>query len=195
MRSLNQLVRGIAISATLAMALPGVAFAGQNDRAQMAIAEARGKISANTAVGAGDEAISLQSRAKQALNDAENLLSKGKKTEAIAAAQQAGMMADQALAMGERTKTAAAEAAVAKAQADAEAAKQSAAMANQQAVAATARADAATAAPAPTTTTTTVATEERVMTAPAPVVRQRTATKRTTRPAAVTSTTVTTSNK
>ena len=194
MRSINQIIRGIAVSATLAVALPGVAHAWQNDRAQMAIAEARGKISAGTTVGAGDEAMGLQSRAKQALNDAENLLSKGKKTQAIAAAQQAGMMADQALAMSAATKTATAEAAVAKAQADAETAKQSAAVANQQAVAATARADVAAATPAPTTTTTTIATEERVAT-PAPVVRKRTPTKRKTKPAAVTSTTVTTSTK
>ena len=41
MRSINRIIRGIAVSATLAVALPGVAHAGQNDRAQMAIAEAR----------------------------------------------------------------------------------------------------------------------------------------------------------
>ena len=51
---MRHLVRGIAISATLALALPGVAHAGMNDRAQAAIAEARGKISASTMVGAGE---------------------------------------------------------------------------------------------------------------------------------------------
>lgn len=205
MRSIHQIVRGIAISATLAMALPGVAYAGQNDRAQQAIAEARGKISAGTVVGAGDEAVGLQTRAKAALNDAENLLSKGKKTEAIAAAQQAGLMADQALAMSNRTKTAAAEVAVTKAQGDAADAKASAAASAQDAAAANTRADMAmaTPAPAPTTTTTTVATEEHVVT-PAPVVRHSTR-HRTVRktahrtakakPVTVNSTTVTTTQK
>ena len=200
MRPLNQYIRGIAISATLAMAFPGVAFAGMNDRAQAAIAEARGKISAGTLVGAGDEAIGLQSRAKISLNEAEALLSKGKKAEAIAAAQQAGLMADQALAMSDRAKTAASEAAVAKAEADANAAKQSAAAANQQAatanqqaVAANTRADMAmvTPVPAPAATTTTTIEERVVTPAPAPV-RKKTTYKKTTKPAVAKSTTVTT---
>lgn len=200
MRPIQHLLRGIAISATLAMALPVVAHAGQNDRAQQAIAEARGKISAGTLVGAGDEAIGLQTRAKASLNTAEALLSKGKKTEAIAAAQEAGMMADQALAMSSRAKTEASTAAVAKAEADADAAKQTAAIATQQAVAADARADMAMTQPAApvapaTTTTTTVATAAPAVQA-APVVRKKTTHKTRIKPAGVaTSTTVTTTQK
>ena len=185
MRTLNQIVRGIAVSATLALALPGVAHAGMNDRAQAAIAEARGKISAGNIVGAGQETIGLQTRAKASLNEAEALLSKGKKAEAIAAAQQASMLADQALAMTATRKETAATTAVGNAEAAAAAAQQSAASATQQAAAANARADMAVAmatpAPAPVNDviktpqmTTTVTTEERVAVAPAPVVRQRT---------------------
>ena len=169
---MRHLVRGIAISATLALALPGVAHAGMNDRAQAAIAEARGKISASTMVGAGEEVIGLQTRAKTSLNEAEALLSKGKKAQAIAAAQQASMMADQALAMSQSRKETAATAAVANAEASAASAQQSAATANQQAAAANARADMAVAmatpapapvvAPAPATSTT-VTMEERVV--------------------------------
>ena len=187
MRTLNQIVRGIAVSATLALALPGVAHAGMNDRAQAAIAEARGKISAGNIVGAGQETIGLQTRAKASLNEAEALLSKGKKAEAIAAAQQASMLADQALAMTATRKETAATTAVGNAEAAAAAAQQSAASATQQAAAANARADMAVAmatpapAPAPVNdviktpqTTTTVTTEERVAVAPAPVVRKNT---------------------
>ena len=187
MRTLNQIVRGIAVSATLALALPGVAHAGMNDRAQAAIAEARGKISAGNIVGAGQETIGLQTRAKASLNEAEALLSKGKKAEAIAAAQQASILADQALAMTATRKETAATTAVGNAEAAAAAAQQSAASATQQAAAANARADMAVAmatpapAPAPVNdviktpqTTTTVTTEERVAVAPAPVVRKKT---------------------
>lgn len=185
MRPIGHLLRGIAVSATLALALPGVAHAGMNDRAQQAIAEAKGKISAGTMVGAGEEALGLQMRAKTALNNAEALLSKGKKAEAVAAAQQAGMLADQALAATQTNKDAKATAAVGEAQASAASAQQSAVIANEQAAAANARADMAMAAPAPVaviapapSTTTTVTTEER--TTPAPVVQKK-ATRTTTR--------------
>ena len=191
MRTLNHFIRGIAVSATLALALPGVAHAGLNDRAQAAIAEARGKISAGNIVGAGQETVALQSRAKASLNQAEALLSKGKKAEAIAAAQDASMLADQALAITAARKDTAATTAVGNAEAAAAAAQQSAAAANQQAAAANARADMAVAmatpAPAPVPaaaapvtdviktpqTTTTVTTEERVDVAPAKVVRKK----------------------
>ena len=191
MRTFNHLIRGVAVSATLALALPSVAHAGMNDRAQAAIAEARGKISAGNIVGAGQETIALQARAKASLNQAEALLSKGKKAEAITAAQDASMLADQALAITATRKDTAATAAVGNAEAAAAAAQQSAAAATQQAAAANARADMAVAmatpapvaapVPAPVNdviktpqTTTTVTTEERVAVAPAPVVRKKT---------------------
>ena len=189
MRTFSHIIRGVAVSATLALALPGVAHAGMNDRAKAAIAEARGKISAGNIVGAGQETIALQSRAKESLNQAEALLSKGKKAEAITAAQDASMLADQALAITATRKDSAATAAVGNAEAAAAAAQQSAAAATQQAAAANARADMAVAmatpapaaAPAPMNdviktpqTTTTVTTEERVAVAPAPVVRKKT---------------------
>lgn len=160
MRPINLIVRAIAVSATLAAAMPGVAFAGQNDRAQMAIAEARGKISAGNMVGAAVDANNLQMRAKATLNDAEALLSKGKKTEAIAAAQQASLLADQAIAMTNDSKAAAADNAVANAEASAASAQQAAAASAQNAAEANARADVAIASqPAPSTTTTVSTTE------------------------------------
>jgi hypothetical protein len=209
MHSLTTIVRGFAISATLAMAMPGIAFAGQNDRAQMAIAEARGKISAGNMIGAGQEASGLQTRARASLNDAESLLSKGKKEAAIVAAQQAGQLADQALAMTQSRKDQTMTSAIGNAEASAASAQQSAAAANQQVAAANARADTAMAmaTPAPAmvmaapATTTTVTTEERTEIAPAPVVHKstkpktthkttHTTTKKPTKPTTVQTTTI-----
>ncbi|MBC7520209.1 MAG: hypothetical protein H7268_03830 [Sandarakinorhabdus sp.] len=175
MRSIPRIFRAIALSTTLAIALPTVALAGQNDRAQQAIAEARGRISAGNMVGAGDEAIGLQTRAKSTLNEAEALLSKGKKTEAIAAAQQAGQLADQAISMTNNRKSMATNAAVGNAEASAAMAQRSAADSASQAAAANARADMAmqapvpAPAPAPTSVTTTVATQDTTIAKPAVV--------------------------
>lgn len=190
MRPVNKSLRTILLSATLAMAMPGIAYAGKASDAQAAIAEARGKISAGNIAGSATESNSLQLQAKAELNQAEMLLSKGKKDEAIAAAKQAGLLADQALAMASGSKAAAADNAVNDAQAAAATAQQSAAASAQDAAAANARADMAMT--APQSTTTTIATS-------APVAAAATTTKRktTTRvvqkpPAATQSTTVTT---
>jgi hypothetical protein len=196
MRPLNQISRALAVSAALALALPGVALAGEKDRAQKAIADAKAKISASAMIGATDAAPSLQARAQASLNSAEALLARGKKTESIVAAQEASQMANQAIAITNGAKTAAANNAVGDARASAAQAQQAAEVSAAAAVAANARADAAVQAPA--TVTTTVQTEERVAAAAVPPVKAKprtTTTRVTTRkPAAVVkSTTVTTS--
>ena len=71
MRPVNKTLRTALLSATLAMALPGVAFAGKASQAQAAIAEARGKISAGNIAGTATEANSLQMQAKAELTKAE----------------------------------------------------------------------------------------------------------------------------
>jgi hypothetical protein len=170
MRSIPKIFRAIALSTTLAIALPTLALAGEKDRAQEAIAEARGRISAGNMVGAGDEAIGLQSRAKASLHDAEALLSKGKKTEAIAAAQQAGQLADQAISMTNNKKAMATNVAVGNAETSAAMAQQSAADSARQVAVANTRADMAmqmpAPAPAPTSVTTTVATQDTTVAKP-----------------------------
>lgn len=192
MRPVNKTLRTALVSATIAMALPGVAFAGKADQAHAAIAEARGKISAGNIAGSATEANSLQTQAKAELTQAELLLSNGKKDEAIAAARQAGMLADQALAMTTGSKAAAADNAVINAEAAAAAAQQSAAASAQDAAAANARADMALAAPAPASTTTTFATTTPVIIKPATKTTKQKTTVVTKPTAATQSTTVTT---
>jgi len=190
MRPVNSVFKAALLSATIALALPGVAMAGQNDRAQTAIAEARGKISAGNMIGSNAEANELQMHAKTSLNQAEALLSKGKKTEAIAAAQQAGLYADQAIAMTSNKKTAAADNAVGSAEAAAASAQRSADASAQDAAAANARADMAM---TPHSTTTTVATTAPVTPVPKTVTHKTTTHVAVKKPVVATqSTTVTT---
>ncbi len=176
MRNFNRFARRVAIVGVVALAtMPSTAFAGEKERAVAAIAEANGKISAGNMVGASAEAMGLQSRAKADLARAQDLLSHGKKAEAIEAAQAAGQMADQAIALTDMRKTNAMAADRADARASAASAQQSAAMsaeranaAQQEAAAANARADdatlrAQTPPPAPPSTTTTIATERQVV--------------------------------
>jgi hypothetical protein len=86
--------------------VPATAFAGEQTRAEAAIAEAKGKIEAADRVGVGEQAPGLQAQAREALMSAQDLLSHHKKTEAIAAAQQAGMLADRAIVVAHDRKTA-----------------------------------------------------------------------------------------
>lgn len=196
MRPVNMSLRTLLLSATLAMAIPGTAFAGKADQAHAAIAEARGKISAGNIAGSATEANGLQVQAKAELNNAEMLLSRGKKDEAIASARQASLLADQALAMASSNKTAAATSAVNNAEAAAASAQQSAAASAQDAAAANARADMAMTAPAPQTTTTTIDTTTPVAIAAAPkTTKRKTTTRVVQKPATATqSTTVTTTS-
>ncbi len=182
MRHVQSFARAAAISALLAVsALSSPALAGKNDRAQEAIAVAKGKIDAADKVGASAEAGGLQMKARDALRNAQALLSDGKKDAAILEAQHSGELADQALVVTDKRKTMAqtgarqdAEAAAASAQQSAAEANQRAASAEQSAATANAEADAArnapsvvVAAPAPAPTTTTVMTEEKIVHTPA----------------------------
>lgn len=88
----------VALAALLASTmLPIAAYAGEQTRAEAAIAEAKGKIDAGDKVGAGDQAPQLQGQARAALATAQDLLSHHKKTDAIVAAHHASDFADQAI--------------------------------------------------------------------------------------------------
>ncbi len=99
----------VALAALLASTmLPIAAYAGEETRAQAAIAEAKGKIDAGDKVGAGDQAPQLQDQARAALATAQDLLSHHKKTDAIVAAHHASDLADQAI-MAANSRKASAE--------------------------------------------------------------------------------------
>jgi hypothetical protein len=100
------LTPNLGLAALLATAMiPTGAYAGEETRAQAAIAEASGKIDAGDKAGVGDQAPDLQRQAHQALISAQDLLAHHKKMEAIAAAQHAGELADQAMASANARKT------------------------------------------------------------------------------------------
>ncbi len=156
--------RAIALTAMLlSTTVPIAAHAGDRDRANVAISEAKGKIDAGDKVGASTQAPELQAQAREALMSAEAQLANGKKKDAIATAHHASELADQAITSADNRKTAserdrrhdaqdaaiAAQAAAANANARADNARQSvsdangrADMAQQSANAANMRADA-----------------------------------------------------
>jgi hypothetical protein len=116
------------------------AYAGEQTRAEAAIAEASGKIDAGDKAGVGDQAPDLQRQARQALMMAQDLLAHHQKVEALTAATHASALADQALVVATKRQAEASQArrdsdreAEAKARQSAEAAKQSAEMANMRA--------------------------------------------------------------
>ncbi len=98
MISFNQFAPRLGLAAVLAATmLPAAAFAGEQTRAEAAIAEAKGKIDAGDRVGTSNQAPELQAQARAALSTAQDLLSHHKKSEAIAAAHHASELADQAI--------------------------------------------------------------------------------------------------
>jgi len=106
MAKFTQLTPGLGLIAVLAAAmLPNVAMAGEETRAEAAIAEAKGKIDAGDKAGVGEQAGRMQTDARQALMSAQDLLSHHHKVEALAAAQHASQLADQAMAMAGRRKS------------------------------------------------------------------------------------------
>lgn len=147
----THITRSLTLATALALAtLPVAAYAGKHEQAVEAIAQARGKIQAGDKVGTGAQAPELQAQARAALANAETLLSRGKKSDAIIAAQHAGDLADQAIVSADNRKMSAERDRRLDAQSSAIDAQQSAANANvradsaQQAVAtANVRADAA----------------------------------------------------
>lgn len=196
----------MAASALMLVASP--AFAGDEERARAAIAEAQGKIDAAMRVKAGDVTPDAVARAQASLRLAQEELKSGHEQKAIKAAIESQQFADTAIGrvqqrsdadMAAQANTAAsAEARAAEATARAEAAEQAAATATADAQAARAAppvliAAAPQSAPAPTTT---VTTETVKTSAPAAVTRKTTttakrpvrkvATRATTRTAAVT---------
>jgi hypothetical protein len=80
-------------------------YAGEQTRAEAAIAEASGKIEAGDKAGVGTQAPELQKQAHEALMTAQDLLSHHKKSEALSAAQHAGELADQAMVVANRHKS------------------------------------------------------------------------------------------
>jgi hypothetical protein len=149
------------------------AYAGEQTRAEAAIAEAHGKIDAGDKAGAANQAPELQAQARSELRTAEDLLTHHHKQEALASAHHASELADQALASAtsrraeaeharhdeQRDATSAAQQSAANANVRADNAQQETSMANmransaeQSSANANAQADAMRNAP-PTTTT------------------------------------------
>jgi hypothetical protein len=97
-------IRNTLLTATmLAVAWSSPAMAeGKADRAKKAIAVAEAKISAADTAGADTMLAVDQAKAKQALADAREDLSAGRKEEAIETANQASMIADANLGEAQR---------------------------------------------------------------------------------------------
>ena len=124
---MNMLRSSFLAATMLAVAWTSPAMAeGKADRAKKAIAVAEAKISAADTAGADTLLAVDQAKAKQALADAREDLSAGRKEEAIETANQAAMMADANLGQAQRLKAERTAARV-------EAAKTDAAIAQQQA--------------------------------------------------------------
>jgi len=184
------LTRHLAVAALLcATTLSGAAYAGDQTDAEAAIAVAKAKLATGDKVGVNRQAPELQAQARQALRDAQDLLNRHEKKEALAAAIHAGELADQALVSGENRKTAVEQTRRLDSQDAAVAAQQSAASANLRANSAqsetnaanqradTAQRDTASAqaeanalrnAPPPAPTTTTLSVTEHDAVAPTP---------------------------
>lgn len=188
-------MKGFTRAATAATALllaATPALAGKHDRAETAIAQAQAKIDASGKV-VGADMPRMQANAEAALRSAREALKSGHKEEAIAEANRAQQLADQALGESQKRQADAAQAqsdaSVAAATAAAADANARADAATQAAVAAQADAQAARSAPpvmvapAPTPTQTTTTTTEvthpasrRVVRTPKTTVRKTTTT-------------------
>ena len=136
--------RAVAVSALLAVSsLSTAAYAGEKDRAKVAIAEAQAKVDAADKIGASGEAAETQSRARAALETARVSLARSKERQAINDAHRASELADLAISATERNKAMATRderAGRLDAEASAAAAQQAAANANASAADANLRA-------------------------------------------------------
>ena len=203
------------LSGVALIAVPPALGQGKKDRAREAVATAQAKVDAASKVGAAGEVPRLLAQAQGALRAAQEDLARDKKTDAIADANRASTLADQALGEAQRAKLERARDDKQASDAAAADAARSAADANARAAAAEADANAArnapppapviiAAPPPPPAPTSTTVTTETVTPAPAKVVaktahRKRVVTKRrvvhTAAPATVkTKTTVTTTS-
>jgi hypothetical protein len=109
MKSATHLLRAASLSAMLAVTLASTpALAGNQTKAEAAIAEARGKIDAGDKVDVARQAPELQGQARAELRAAEEQLANHKKVDAIATAHHASELADQAI-MTARDRRVAAE--------------------------------------------------------------------------------------
>ncbi len=170
-----KLAIGVSILPMLALsAAPGSAFPGKGDRAQAAIAEAKGKIDAVNKVGVSGDVPGMVARAQAALATAQEDVSRGDKDQAIADAHHASELADTAMGIANRNRLEAERAHHADAMAATAAAQQDAAEANaradaaqQAAATAAAQAEAMRNTPPPAPPTTTVTVEKKVV-RPAP---------------------------
>jgi len=187
---------------------------GKKDRAREAVAAAQAKVDAAGKVGAAGEVPRLLAQAQAALRTAQEDLAGDHKEQAIADANHASMLADQALGEAQRAKLARARDDKQAADAAAADAARSAADANARAAAAEADANAARNAPPPapvviaapppppaptstTVTTETVAPATKVVTRAAPrkrVVTRRHVVRKATPATVKTKTTVTTNS-
>jgi len=104
---LGSIGRTAGLSAVIALStLPAAAYAGKHTLAVAAIAQAKGKIEAGDKVGAGRQAPELQAQARASLSNAQDLLSRGHKGEAILAARHASEYADQAIVTADNSRAA-----------------------------------------------------------------------------------------
>jgi hypothetical protein len=105
MIKLTHMMSKVGMAALLAATMmPASAIAGEQTRAEAAIAEAKGKIDAGDRVGAGEQAPELQQRARAALVSAQDLLNQHRKNDAFTEAHQASDLADQAMASANSRK-------------------------------------------------------------------------------------------
>jgi hypothetical protein len=182
------------VSGVALIAGPPALGQGKKDRAQEAVAAAQAKVDAASKLGAAGEVPRLLAEAQGALRTAQEDLARDKKTDAIADANRASTLADQALGESQRAKLNRARDDKQASDAAAADAARSAADANARAAAAEADANAArnapppapviiAAPPPPPAPTSTTITTETVAPAPTKVVaktapRKRVVTKR-----------------
>jgi hypothetical protein len=198
MRNLSNLGRGVALAALLAISATP-AFAGKEDRAKRAIAEAQGKIDAAEKAGTGGEAPGIIAQANSALRTAKEDLAADHNTSAIQAANRASTLADTAIGVAnkqrieseqaQRDNTAAAQLDASASAQEAAAAQARANAAEQAAATATAQAEALRNAPPVTAVVTTTETTKQASSSSASAPKKKVVRKTVARPAAARSAT------
>lgn len=192
MRKINMAIQGVLAASALFVAAPA-AFAGDEERALAAIAQAQGKIDAALRIKGGGASPEVIAKAQASLRLAKEEYQSGKEQKAIQSAVEAQQFADTAIGESNQSAdqtTQAQNATVAAAQQDAANANARADAAETKAAAATSVAAHAAAMPATTTVTT-----ETVKSAPATRSGTKKVVRSTTTPARTaeqTTTTVTT---
>lgn len=145
MKTLGLLGRTAGLSLVLALSATPAFSQDREDRARVAIGEARAKIDAANKIGAAGEVPRMVAEASAALRDAEEQFKRDHNSNAIAAAHRASELADVALGEAQKSQTNAARAETGAAQMAAEDARREAAAANERAASAESAAAAASA--------------------------------------------------